>query len=123
MSTHETVDGGPLPIDLEHLSQYTANDPAITRDVLSIFREQAGEWLQDLREAPDLNSWRGCAHKIKGGARGVGAEELATLAEEAESLDRFDGASHAELLVRLDHAAARATRYAAQLLDDSPFVG
>lgn len=123
MGSHETVDGGPLPINMEHLSQYTANDPSITRDVLALFRCQAGDWLDALHAAPDLGAWRAAAHKMKGGSRGVGAEELAELAEEAESLDALDGAGQVDLLARLDHATARATRYAAQLLEDSPFVG
>ncbi len=123
MGSYETVDGGPLPIDMEHLSQYTANDPAITREVLGLFRDQAADWLAALRDAEDMAAWRATVHKMKGGARGVGAGELADLALEAESLDAMESALRVELLEKLDHATSRATRYAAQVLENSPFVG
>lgn len=123
MGKLDTVDGRPLPIDLEHLSQYTANDPGITRDVLNLFRGQAGEWVAALEHAESLDAWRAAAHKMKGGARGVGAGELAQLAEEAESLADLSMDERHDLLAEISFAATRATRYASQLLEDSPFVG
>jgi HPt (histidine-containing phosphotransfer) domain-containing protein len=123
MGNLETIDGGPLPIDLEHLSQYTANDPALTRDVLQIYRDQAEGWLAALGDAADLKAWKDAAHTLKGASRGVGANEVALLAEEAELLPALDVADRDDLYARLERALARATRYAGQLLEDSPFVG
>jgi HPt (histidine-containing phosphotransfer) domain-containing protein len=123
MGNLETIDGGPLPIDLEHLSQYTANDPALTRDVLQIYRDQAARWLADLEGAADLKAWKDAAHTLKGASRGVGATEVAHLAEEAEALAELQGPGREDLYTRIEHAVTRAVRYAAQLLEDSPFVG
>jgi len=123
MGNHETIDGGPLPIDLEHLSQYTANDPALTRDVLKIYRDQADTWLTMLSGAADLKAWRDAAHTLKGASRAVGAREVARLAEEAEGLAAIDDPARADHTSRISHALSRAVRYTAQLLEDSPFVG
>ena len=123
MGNLETIDGGPLPIDLEHLSQYTANDPELTRDVLQIYRDQADGWRQQLAKAADLKAWQDAAHTLKGASRGVGANEVAALAEEAERLVDLDGDAREAIYARLDFALTRAVRYAAQLLEDSPFVG
>ena len=123
MGKFETVDGGPLPIDLEKLSQYTANDPAIARDVLQIFCDQAELWLAAMGGAADLKAWKDAAHTVKGASRGVGAGELAGLAEEAEQLEDMDAPERADYFAKLEHAMGRARCYATQLLEDSPFVG
>ncbi len=123
MGNLETIDGGPLPIDLEHLSQYTADDPAVTREVLTLFRDQAEAWLAAMAVATDLQAWRDVAHTMKGAAAGVGAREMAELAKEAEAVSDLDTPERADVLARLEIAIARATRYASQLLEDAPFVG
>ncbi len=123
MGKHSTIDGGPLPIDLEHLSQYTANDAAVTREVLTIFRDQAEGWLAAMGGAGDLQAWLDAAHTMKGAARGVGAPEIAELAKEAEGVSALNTPERADVLARLETAIARATRYASQLLEDTPFAG
>lgn len=109
------------PIDVEHLSLYTGNDPIITRDVLMLFREQASAWLKSLRAAETVEAWRQAAHKMKGGARGVGANDLAALAEAAESVSSLGSAEQVQQLSEIAGEVARATAYAGQLLDDSQF--
>lgn len=123
MGNVETIDGGPLPIDLENLSQYTGNDPALTRDVLQIYCDQADIWRAALVNAATLQAWKDAAHTLKGASRGIGANEVAMLAERAEALPALGTPDHNQLLACLDHALTRAARYAAQLLEDSPFVG
>jgi len=123
MGNVETIDGGPLPIDLENLSHYTGNDPVLTRDVLQIYCDQADIWRAMLAKAATLQAWRDAAHTVKGASRGVGATEVAVLADEAESLTKLGTPDHEQALARLDHGLARAARYAAQLLEDSPIVG
>ncbi len=122
MGKCETIDGGPLPIDLEHLSQYTADDPAVTRDVLTLFRDQAEVWLAAMGNATDLQGWMDAAHTMKGAAGGVGAPEIAELAIEAESVSGLDTPERADVYARLETAIARATRYASQLLEDTRFA-
>ncbi|MBN4046658.1 Hpt domain-containing protein, partial [bacterium AH-315-P15] len=102
MGNYETIDGGPLPIDLEHLSQYTADDAAVTRDVLTIFRDQAEGWLAAMGEAGDLQAWLDAAHTMKGAARGVGAPEIAQLAKEAEAVSALETPERAEVFARLE---------------------
>jgi len=123
MGNVETIDGGPLPIDLEHLSHHTASDPALTRDVLQIYCDQTDIWRRSLADAADLQAWKDVAHTLKGASRGVGAGEVAVLADEAEALTELGTPNHEQILARLDRALTRAERYAAQLLEDSPFVG
>lgn len=123
MGNVETIDGGPLPIDLENLSHYTGNDPVLTRDVLQIYCDQADVWRDMLAKAATLQAWRDAAHTVKGASRGVGATEVAVLADEAEDLAELGTPDHELVLSRLDQALTRAARYAAQLLEDSPFAG
>ncbi len=123
MTKLDTIDGGPLPIDLEHLSQYTAHDPAVTRDILGLFKDQVNLKFDALKGATDLADWKEQAHALKGTALGVGAGELAALALEAEALLGLGSGEHDDLLERLEKAALRAVQYAAQLLEDSSFAG
>jgi len=123
MGKFETIDGGPLPIDLERLTHHTAGDADVARDVLKIFSDQTEVWTAALKSAPSPQAWRDTAHTMKGAARGVGAVELGNLAEEAERVEAFGTADHDDLMARLEHAMARARRYAVQLSEDSPFVG
>lgn len=123
MASLDTIDGGPLPIDLECLTHNTVGDADVARDVLQIFRDQAVGWLDTMRTTTDLTVWKETAHTMKGASRGVGAAELGDLAEEAERLGALGGPAHEELLARLDVAIARARTYAAQLCEDGPFVG
>ncbi len=123
MGNVETIDGGPLPIDLEHLSQYTANDLEVTREVLRLFIEQMGEMVEDLRWAIEFDVWKRMAHRLKGSCLGVGAGELADLAVAAEGLDALATPEHSDIVERLGVAAERAARYANQLLEDGSFAG
>ena len=123
MGNQETIDGAPLPIDLEHLSTYTANDPAITREVLALFRDQGEVWITALREAADLGAWADTAHTMKGASRGVGALELAGLAEEAEAVTRIDSPERDRIFAAIEQALTRAMRYATQLLEDITYTG
>ncbi len=120
MSMYEVVDGGLVPIDLEYLSQFTANDPDVTREVLQIYCAQAEGWLGSLAGAADLTAWRDAAHTLKGASRGVGALQVAQLAEGAEGLSALDAPERGEHFAGIEDAVARATRYAAQLLEESP---
>lgn len=128
MEAGRTLDGEPLPIDLEHLSRYTAAKPDTTRDLLVIFRDQAGVWLAGM--APrDPAAWRETAHTLKGAAKAIGAWPLAELCEKAETLapPGADSASDTalaareELLVRLRAEIDRARRYIDQVVE--PLTG
>ena len=76
------------PVDLVHLSRYTGGDRHVNAEVLTLFATQSAELLGKLDTAlreSDCKSWRDIAHSLKGGARGIGAFELAAHAEEVEA--------------------------------------
>ena len=79
------------PIDLVHLGRYTMNDPALGREILTLFAGQLPETLRQLREAESPHDWKIAAHTLKGSARAVGAWPLAERAAEAEAAGPDDG--------------------------------
>jgi len=82
-------------IDFEHLNQYVAGDPELTREVFGLFRNQVDMWGRGLTADADDEIWASVTHSLKGSARAVGAVRLAEACEKAESLigdDRRPGA-------------------------------
>lgn len=80
----------PRPVDLAHLSRYTGGDAAINAEVLTLFVNQSSDLLGQLEAAltgSDAKTWREITHSLKGGARGIGAFQLADAAANAEGAD------------------------------------
>ncbi len=95
-------------IDFSHLSRYTAGDDGVMRDVLTIFRSQARDWVEALdKDLPD-ERWHDLAHALKGSARGIGAFEIARIAEAAEGLMGENSTGAREAL--LNHLNAELSR-------------
>lgn len=91
------------PIDLAHLARYTGGDTKVSAEVLTLFANQSVELLNRLDAAlhqSDTRAWRDVNHSLKGGARGIGAFQLADKAAEAE---RADPAADARLAARALH--------------------
>lgn len=68
-----------------------ADDEDTSREVVELFLAGATEGLRDLRRSEGAGDAAGAlraAHKLKGSARNVGAEALATLAERVEERGR-----------------------------------
>lgn len=86
-------DTNDLPVlDLVHLSCQTFGDPALEREVLRLFVDQArqtGDAL--LRARSDDERLRLC-HLLKGSARGVGAMQVAKAAQDGERDPASQGA-------------------------------
>lgn len=72
-----------IVLDTGHLRGFTGGDSDLEAQVLEIFRDSAPAYLSALKAA-DAANWKGCAHKLKGAARGIGAWRLACLAERVE---------------------------------------
>jgi HPt (histidine-containing phosphotransfer) domain-containing protein len=72
-----------IVLDTGHLRGFTGGDSDLEAQVLEIFRSSAPAYLSAL-EAADDAAWKGCAHKLKGAARGIGALRLSCLAERVE---------------------------------------
>ena len=78
------------PVDLDHLSRYTGGDTRVNAEILTLFANQSAELLIRLDTAlhqSDSKTWRAVNHSLKGGARGIGAFQLAEKAAEAEGTD------------------------------------
>jgi len=75
----------PRPaIDLEHLGTYTQGDRALELELLNMILPNAQGYV-DTMAAHSGETWWAAAHGLKGVSLGVGARELATLAEAAEA--------------------------------------
>lgn len=75
------------PVNIMHLESFTDGDIEIERELFSVFIEHAHIALDHLKQAcdDDINEeWRSAAHKFKGAAANLGAEELSKLCFEAE---------------------------------------
>lgn len=90
-------------LDPGHLRGFTGGDTDFEAQILGVFAEKAPGYLEDLALA-DAESWRSCAHKLKGAARSIGAWRLAREAERAEHQEGVhdDTALRAAVLGELD---------------------
>ncbi len=96
--------GASKPVDLVHLSTQTMGDHDLERSVLDIFVKQSTIYLQQLQDAREEEARKQYAHQLKGAARGIGAWELARIAEEAEKPGFADiGAIETEITAVCDY--------------------
>lgn len=86
-----------MPIDFEHLGQYTGGDVLLETEVLDLFLGTVRETLDAMRTGPEVQSWGQAAHKLRGSALAVGAWRLADMADQAERATP-DGEAAARLL-------------------------
>lgn len=121
MEAGRTLDGGPLPIDLEHLSRYTAARADTTREVLIIFRDKAEDWTSRMSPGSDAEAWQEAAHTLKGAAMAIGAWPVAELCEAAEAVSHSGGVVRQDVLTRLRAEIRRTCRYIDQVIE--PLAG
>ena len=100
-------DGDATRLDLDHLRRYTEGDEDLERQLFGMFFPDADAHLQTMAAAETDEIWHRSAHGLKGAARGLGAWEIAGLAEEAETMigDATDGRS--AHLARMGEALGR----------------
>jgi HPt (histidine-containing phosphotransfer) domain-containing protein len=96
----------PKQLDLVHLSCQTFGDPDLERDVLRLFLDQVESTSRALRATSDAIERGRLFHLVKGSARGVGAFQLAALAQVGEA-DPLDDANLADTLIAIEHVSAR----------------
>ena len=101
------------PVDLVHLARQTLGNRELEREVLQIFARQSALYLDRIRGAKTGTERRMAAHTIKGSARGIGAWEVAGLAEELESTAASSG-----VLAELAEAIEKTNRFIWALLSD-----
>ena len=76
-----------LPVDLPALRDLFGNDPEDEKMLFDLFFTTSNEALENLKQAidnDDNEQWRKAAHKIKGSAANMRAENLASICAEAE---------------------------------------
>lgn len=108
---HES--GEDRPVDLVHLARYTMGNRSLEREVLRLFCCQSELYVERLRDAADTAAWQEAAHTLKGSARGIGAWQVAELAEKAEMFAQ----DH-----RGDEALAAVEAVAAQVAEANRFI-
>jgi HPt (histidine-containing phosphotransfer) domain-containing protein len=70
-----------LVLDRGHFDHMTGGDRALQIEVLGLFRQQVQNWRDQLGCG---DAWREAAHTLKGSARGIGLNALASACEAAE---------------------------------------
>ncbi|HSP25141.1 MAG TPA: Hpt domain-containing protein [Saliniramus sp.] len=90
-SPDREVHPGETVLDVQHLSDQTFGDADLERDILVLFREQCGKLAPVILGNCQLPSRVDAAHTLKGGARAVGAVEVARIADEVETALRRHG--------------------------------
>ncbi len=114
--TNDIADSALRPVDLVHLSRQTMGDRDLEREVLALFEHQSLAMLQRLREATSARSWTEAAHTLKGSARGIGAFEVASVAEQLElTADDFLSCEAWTTLKKLEGCVSEANAYIARL--------
>ncbi len=103
-STKADADPHSKPIDLVHLSAQTMGDLTLENEVLEIFLRHAQENIALWKDSQNQENRKRAAHSLKGGARGIGAWDLAELANEAE-VPGFDD------IAKLEEEAQRVCDY------------
>ena len=99
-------------IDQQAFDLNTAGDRDLQKEILALFFEQIGSLVEELGETQDDKRWFEIAHTIKGSARNIGAVALASVAEQAEALDRPSASDTRDsLLTRIQGAVADIEAY------------
>jgi len=73
-------------LDLEHLRRYTADDRLLEVELLSLFKVQARLQSQLIAVAKLPSDYRRALHTLKGAALAIGANAVAVMAAELESM-------------------------------------
>jgi HPt (histidine-containing phosphotransfer) domain-containing protein len=72
------------PVDLVHLARQTLGDRTLEQQLLDLFDVQAAQIAEKLKTAEAGAASADLAHKLKGSARAVGANDVAGAAENYE---------------------------------------
>ncbi len=102
------------PIDMTHLGTYTQGDKALELELLTMFLPSAQGYLDAMSDGQDEKWWT-AAHSLKGVALGVGAWEIAALAETAEGHRDSPPAVRHDVVVKLQAVLERVRCFVADL--------
>ncbi len=100
------------PCDLSQMLEFCGDDVAAQGEMIGIFLDQSRDGMAELARClqdGDVDGWVAAAHKLKGGAGGVGAERLRVAAAEAQGMaDEGEADARVAQLEILDAAFAEA---------------
>jgi two-component system sensor histidine kinase/response regulator len=80
-------------VDMDHLNMFTDGDPDEEKELLDLFFDQAHININQLEQScahANNHEWEQAAHRLKGAAANLGANPLAKICEEAETLHDQD---------------------------------
>ncbi len=100
----------PVPdIDYDHLRAFLGDDISIYKEVFRLFRNQTETWAKLFDVRAQDEQWQSVMHSLKGSARAVGANTLASLCEAGEILvgEKADLARREEILADIEFNIAR----------------
>lgn len=87
------------------LREITGGDEELLAQLLADLKESLAVSVSMLREASDAD-WTARAHRLKGGALAIGADDLARIAARAEETGPPDAAGRSRTLREIDNAFA-----------------
>jgi CheY-like chemotaxis protein/HPt (histidine-containing phosphotransfer) domain-containing protein len=110
----------PASFEIDRLNSFTAGDPQLERELISLYLATAGVYLDEMRGAlGGGGGWAKAAHALKGASGNIGAAAVASLAGDAEtcgpSPDRL-----AKLAAALDEVRAFLRQRTAATLRPTP---
>lgn len=73
-------------IDWDHLAGFAGGDRTFACEMIALFLENAGPYVDELEARKTYEGWKESAHKIKGAARSIGAGQVDAAAVRAEDL-------------------------------------
>lgn len=73
-------------LDRQHLMAQAMGDEMLAAEVLEMFMEQSADILRTIRDAASVAIRSDAAHRLKGGARAIGAFRVADAAQALEDL-------------------------------------
>jgi HPt (histidine-containing phosphotransfer) domain-containing protein len=72
--------------DQEQLRQYTGDDLALQRELVTSFLGHFAPVRTQLGSARSAHVWKFAAHSLKGSARSIGAPQIAALADKMDAI-------------------------------------
>jgi HPt (histidine-containing phosphotransfer) domain-containing protein len=79
-----------IVLDVSKLRSFSEGDAAMEKELVGVFISQSDINLQTLADTcagEKISAWQEAGHMFKGGALGIGAENLAALCNEAQHMD------------------------------------
>lgn len=98
-------------IEVQVFARLTSHNLELANSLLTLFKDQMQKYIRDFGLAHEKDDKLHLIHAIKGAARCIAAEKLATLASEIEKLLRRDDQPNEELVKEFFEASSQVMNY------------